>query len=222
MWTQNSVVSYIILQHILDFDFIKTRVDSHKDLGVTITSDLSWSEHIIRTVKRANTSSYVMFKAFSRPSKTTFLKIYKSYILPLLEYANVIWSPTLIRDIKLIEKVQRKTTKRVWSFRHESYDNRIGRLKLLPLGKRRKRGDLIWTFKVFNIAKYSSLQSLFRLTDNSHLRGHKLKLKMQCCTTNVRRNFFPNRVFAAWNELTEETVSAVNLNVFKSRVDNQL
>jgi hypothetical protein len=61
---------------------------------------------------------------------------------------------------------------------------------------------------------------LFRLTDNSHLRGHKLKLKMQCCTTNVRRNFFPNR--AAWNELTEETVSAVSLNVFKSRVDNQL
>jgi hypothetical protein len=127
----------------------------------------------------------------------------------MLEYANVIWSPTLIRDIKLIEKVQRRATKRVWSLRNESYDNRIGRLKLLLL-------EFIWTFKDFNIAKYSSLQRLFRLTDNSHLRGHKFKLKMQCCTTNVRRNFFPNRVFAAWNELTEETVSAVSLNVLKA------
>jgi hypothetical protein len=99
---KNPAVQYFIDKKII------TPVDSHNDLDVTITSDLSWSEHIIRTVKRANTSSYIMFKAFSRPSKTTFLKIYKSYILPLLEYANVIWSPTLIRDIKLIEKVQRR------------------------------------------------------------------------------------------------------------------
>jgi hypothetical protein len=61
---KNPAVQYFIDKKII------TRVDSHNDLGVTITSDLSWSEHLIRIVKRTNTSSYVMFKAFSRPSNS--------------------------------------------------------------------------------------------------------------------------------------------------------
>ena len=36
-----------------------------------------------------------------------FLKLYKTPVRPHLEYANVIWHPTKIKDIAAIENVQR-------------------------------------------------------------------------------------------------------------------
>ena len=36
---------------------------------------------------------------------------------------------------------------------------------------------------------------------------------------NVRKFFFTNRIVDIWNNLTEEIVSAKNLNTFKNRLD---
>jgi hypothetical protein len=55
--------------------FLTYKIESHelqsvkeeKDLGFTITSDMSWSPHICKIVKRANTVSYLLFKAFNCP-----------------------------------------------------------------------------------------------------------------------------------------------------------
>jgi hypothetical protein len=47
-----------------------------------------------------------MFKVFRRLDFETFKKLYKVYIRPLLEYANVIWSPHLQRDIDTLERIQ--------------------------------------------------------------------------------------------------------------------
>ena len=37
--------------------------------------------------------------------------LFKSIVRPILEYANVVWSPYMIKDIKRIEDVQRCFTK---------------------------------------------------------------------------------------------------------------
>jgi hypothetical protein len=58
-----------------------------------------------------------MFKVFRRLDFETFKKLYKVYIRPLLEYANVIWSPHLQRDIDTLERIQRRATKRVAGLR---------------------------------------------------------------------------------------------------------
>ena len=42
---------------------------------------------------------------------TRFILLYKSMVRPHLEYANSVWSPYKIGDIKEIEKVQKRATK---------------------------------------------------------------------------------------------------------------
>ena len=48
----------------------------------------------------------------------------------------------------LLEKVQKRATKMISELRHLSYDQRLRKLGLIGLEKRRIRGDLIQAFKI--------------------------------------------------------------------------
>ena len=95
------------------------------------------------------------------------------------------------------------------------------RLNLTSLKERRQRGDLIQTYKI--ISHYYSVElELYTVTNNRNLRGHTKKLDKEKCAKLQRKNFISNRVVYIWNGLSEETVTATSVNVFKSRVDKDL
>jgi len=41
------------------------------------------------------------------------VRAFVTYVRPILEYNSIIWSPSLVRDIEQLEKVQRRFTKRL-------------------------------------------------------------------------------------------------------------
>ncbi|CAH2106015.1 unnamed protein product [Euphydryas editha] len=151
-------------------------VNSQKDLGVTITHNLKWDVHITNITKRTNSMLYVVRKAFNIITKDLFIKIYKTYIRPLLEYAFQIWNPYFKKDIEMLEKVQRRATKMVASLRHKTYEERLSELKLSTLEQRRQRGDLIETYKIlsehYNV---KNIENMFIMNPNP-----KLRVEMGC------------------------------------------
>jgi len=68
--------------------------------------------------------------------------------------------PHYIKDINLIEGVQRRATKLFQGMEWLHYDDRLKRLNLMRFETRRVRSDLIETFKIANIV---SIQNLFFL-----------------------------------------------------------
>ena len=70
-----------------------TKVDSEKDLGVTIDKNLSFREHISTKINLANRNLGIIFRTFTYLDPEMFLNLYKSLVRPHLEYATVIWSP---------------------------------------------------------------------------------------------------------------------------------
>ena len=60
-----------------------------------------------------------------------------------LEYAVSIWNPYLMRDIDLIEKVQQRATKCIFSLKDKSYQDRLSTLGIDTLPQRRSIFDLI-------------------------------------------------------------------------------
>ena len=87
-----------------------------------------------------------------------------------------------------------------------------------------------FTTKVVEILKKLCILHNFILTKKVHVnqeaihlrsksRGHTLKIKKQRSRLNVRKHFFTNRIVDLWNNLTEEIISAKNLNTFKNRLD---
>jgi len=68
-------------------------------------------------------------------------------VRPHLEYSVQAWRPFYRKNIDLIEKVQRRTTKLISSLKNTSYQNRQKNLDLTALETR--RGDLIEVLKIF-------------------------------------------------------------------------
>jgi len=71
-----------------------------------------------------------------------------------MEYAVQAWSPYMVKDIQILEKVQQRATKCVTGLKNKTYQQRLKILGIPSLELRRKRGDLIETYTVWVSVKY--------------------------------------------------------------------
>ena len=148
------------------------------------------------------------------------LKLYKSYIRPKLEYAYTVWNPYYVKDIEMIERVQRRVTRLPLELRDLPYETRLNILSLTTLRDRRTR-DLIETYKIIN-GHYACNINFFHFSNNTNLRGHNYILIKERCSQLSQRNFFTNRVVHHWNRLSVKTVNSSTKNQFKNRLDYEM
>ncbi len=66
-----------------------------------------------------------------------------------LEYGMPACSSNLVPDINHLERIQRLATRLVSGMRHLPYEERLQRLGLHSLQRRRLRVDLVTAFKIF-------------------------------------------------------------------------
>ena len=78
--------------------------EEQSDLGITITRDLKWQKQTENSCKTANRVLLFIARNFNYKSTELMLPLYKSIVLPHLEYAVQSWSPHLCRDIDKMEK----------------------------------------------------------------------------------------------------------------------
>jgi hypothetical protein len=74
----------------LDSEPIK-RVQSHKHIGLILTSDLTWKEQITESIDKANRRLGIMRCLKYKLDRLSLERIYKGYIRPILEYGDIIW-----------------------------------------------------------------------------------------------------------------------------------
>ena len=86
-------------------------VPSAKYLGVTISEDLKWTDHINDISKKANQTLGFLkrnIRVHSRDLKST---AFKTLVRPQLEYAPTVWSPYTDQAINKLESVQRRAAR---------------------------------------------------------------------------------------------------------------
>jgi hypothetical protein len=195
-----------------------SHVESHVDLGITITQNLTWSAHISRVCKKCNTTLFLLRKTFKGISFETSITLYKTLVRPILEYCGPVWSCDLIRDRNMLESVQRSATRLSYGAVRPSYEERLEQSGLSTFEDRRLRGDLIVTFRAIRGFFNFDLSPIFTLNRDERLRGHNWRLKKDF-KTKIRENFLPNRVFEHWNGLSTEIVNSTTVNFFKNKLD---
>jgi len=114
--------------------------------------------------------------------KDTILALYKSLVRPNLEYCTPIWSPHLVKDIKLVEGVQQRAIKMVQGIAHWKYHERLEYLGL-RLERQRVRCDLIETFKIMK--GHYDVRHKFMIYGLNQMKVVELKEDM---TRNCSRN----------------------------------
>ena len=88
------------------------RVHYFKYLGIWFSDDLSWSKYVESVCCRARRLLGYMYRTFSPYcSQATIIHLYKSQVIPIIEYGCVVWDPHLQKDQILLENVQRFAVK---------------------------------------------------------------------------------------------------------------
>src|SRR5215813_14392956 len=191
--------------------------DRIKDLGVTICDSLKFSLHCSQVAKRANQMLGFIKSSVSCRNREIILLLYRALVRPHLEYAVQLWSPYFVRDIANIERIQRRATKLVEGMQGKSCQDRLNELGMYTLEKRRKRGDLIETFKV--IKGKDIVKDFYEMDNNIRTRGQDLKLLKSRSNLLLRYYFLNQRVINDWNGLPNELGTISTIREFKTFID---
>ena len=119
-----------------------------KDLGVIMTEGGGFEAHIEMTVRKARQMMGWLLRTFSTRNPIPMLILYKAIVLPHLEYGCQVWSPVSLGNIRKLEYVQRSFTSRLDGLQDLNYWNRLSRLSLYSLERRRERYLVIYVWKV--------------------------------------------------------------------------
>ena len=195
-----------------------SKTKQEKDLGVIIQDNLTPERHINKITGEAYNLIRNIKAAFTYMDEEMMKKLIVSMIRPKLEYAAVVWSPHKKKDIRKIERIQRAATKMVPTLRDLPYEERLERLNLQTLEKRRERGDLIAIYRASKELEKVDRSDLF-LWDVRNTRGHGKKLKMDGCRRDIKKFSFPQRSIEVWNKLDTEIVQAKSISEFKAKLD---
>merc|ERR1711872_845753 len=160
-----------------------------KDLGVLIDNDLKFSRHIKGIVARANRMIGLIKISFECMDENMFLNLYNTLIRPLLEYCVQAWSPYLQKDITLLENVQRRATKLVRRLKDKEYEERLRELKLTKLEDRRKRGDMIPTYRLLRGEEGIDYNKIFTLSDDHYNLRVQLETSKNKGTFKCKKKF---------------------------------
>ena len=189
-----------------------------RDLGVLIDEQLKFHGHWQQAVSKANSSLGLLKRTITSRSRTVFLRLYKAIVRPVLDFGTCLTSPSYKNDTSLIEGVQRRATKCIAGLRDLPYNKRLERMQLPTLVFRRRRGDMMLTYK-YNAQPNNPLFT--KHSSQHHTRGHSHKLSKRFVKTRTRQHFFSERVVNDWNSLQAETATAPTAASFKSRLDKE-
>ena len=194
-------------------------VAAEKDLGIYVDSDLKFRRQAAAAVSKASQVLAIVSRSFQLIDRTTLPLLFKSLVRPHLEYGNIVWGPFNRADQKLVERVQRRATKKVPDLRHLPYQERLRSLKLPSLYYRRRRGDMITVYQVLHGRLDLDPLIFFDLNLARDTRGHEWRLVKPRASSRIRRNSFAVRVINDWNSLPAAVVNSESLNMFKNCLD---
>ena len=195
-----------------------SRSVAQKDLGVIVSSDMKHTAHCAYVASKAVQRIGLIFRCFKTRNPDCLIRLYKTYIRPILEYNSPIWSPHLLQDIDRIENVQRSFLRRLSGYEDLSYSERLREANLDSLELRRIKHDLEFVFKLKHHFYDLKFENLFETVENLRTRGHRIKLRKRLCNSNVFLFAFCNRVVDVWNALPASVVDEERYSKFKAKI----
>jgi hypothetical protein len=199
------------------------QVESVAYLGITLNNKMKFSEHVSNTASKASKLLGMARRNFWNCPKHVRETVYKTMVRPKLEYACEAWDPHYKKEIKTLEKVQRKGA-RFCLQNYAPLASVTGMLDTLgwkTLEERRVESRLTMMYKIsHNLVDFNTDQYL-KLHPESRTRGsHPLKYQIPKATKDVfKYSYFP-RTIREWNKLPAELVLSSSLDEFKTKLNS--
>jgi hypothetical protein len=190
-----------------------------RDIGVIVSDTLKPSAQCAKAARTASVVLGQITRAFHYRDRHTFISLYKQYVLPHLEFAVQSWSPWLVKDKEVLEKVQRRAIKMVSGLGDKTYEEKLKELGMVTLEERRHQLDMVQVFKILSGHDRVEKDQWFKMAADSgagtrQAAGPRNLIKPRT-NLEIRTNFFSVRVIDNWNLIPAEIKMARNPEQFK-------
>ena len=122
--------------------------DSVRDLGVTMTADGSFRQHISAMCLSARNMCAWILRTFHSRSEELMMTLWKSLVLPILDYCSQLQFPSKTGKIQEIEDIQKSFTRKIHSLKRGDYWERLDSYNLYSLQRRRERYRILYVWKI--------------------------------------------------------------------------
>ena len=94
------------------FDGVNIKfVKHHKHLGLTLSENMKWDQHIETILKSASKIIGIMRKLKYNFTRKALNQIYLSYVRPILEYSCIVWDGCTTEQSNSVEKLQNEAAR---------------------------------------------------------------------------------------------------------------
>ena len=138
-----------------------SEVENHMHLGITLSSNGKWDEHISNIIAKTNFKLTVFRKLKYSLDRKSLERIYFAYIRPTLEYANIVWNNCTEAQKDKLEQLQLEAARIVTgSVRGTQHKYLYSEKGWLTLADRQINNQLGLMYKMVNdlAPQYLSLQ----------------------------------------------------------------
>ena len=144
-----------------------------------MSADGTFKQHITNICQSARNMCSWILRTFESRSPDLMLTLWKSLVIPILDYCSQLWSPSKVGEIQQIEDLQKAFSRKIRSSKREDYWQRLKTYHLYSLERRRERYRIIYVWKILE-GGVPNLSGRSKITHRTSLRHGRV-----CCIPAV-------------------------------------
>lgn len=203
------------------------QVATHCHLGLHLNDSMTWDNHVNHICTGASVSVNLLKRMSKKVDRKTKLHIYRCFIRPRLEYANVVYGNNLTQaQVDTVENVQRQALLCcTGAYQHTSHVRLLQETATEPLVTRRKYFRLCQLYKLINGMSPIYLAAL-RPPYVHEISLYPLRNSMNLYKPKIKKNYMlKSFLWSAvddWNRLVLDVRQSASLTIFKKCVKSIL
>ena len=172
----------------------------------------------------------MLLRAFSIREKEPMIKLFNTYIKSKLEYCCIVWSPTQQEYISELENIQRTFTSKIKGMDGLDYHERLKKLNMYSLERRRDRYFIIYGWQQIEGLKENILNlrsnwtGRYRNITSNTIRKYVERRRLMPSIITKIHNCPARRVERAFNCIPGKlkNITGVQTEAFKEKLDRWL
>ncbi len=200
-------------------------VRSCKYLGITISNNLSWSDHVNLTSSKASRAVGFLRRNLRACPETVRARAYTTLVRPIIEYAGAVWDPYVQQHTDSLEKVQRQAAR----FAMNNYSNRepgcvramLSHLQWESLALRRARARATLMYKIVNNIVDVDFTKYLTMADSRTRGASTGSIRQLPVKLDVYQHSFLPRSIITWNNIPGDTRSLPTIGAFQASLTGE-
>ena len=203
------------------------RFDNLRDLGVILSDTAKFDKQIENVAKKTSQKAGWVLRTFHSRNPLFMKSIYKTLVVPHVDYCSQLWMPIKSTGILTIEKLQQTFMNRIPALKQLNYWQKLKQMKMLSLQRRQERYRVLYMWKTLQGLAPNCGITLKNTPEDRVGRTCKIpsiKVGASASAKAIREQSFQVHGAQLFNSLPPflRNMTKCSLDIFKEKLDKYL